>query len=344
MDRACLSRSRRRFLRGTLGLAGLGLLSGCVVLPSQGQQRPAVHRIGYLSTNPSNPDPYIEPLRQALRELGWVDGQNLAIEYRYAPGNQDRLPELAADLVRLEVELIHAAGTGPASAAREASATIPIVIATAGDPVGEGLAASLAHPGGNVTGVSGMTYDLHAKRVELLRELFPAATRLVALKNPTIGSNPTYNGNLRGVEAGAQRYGFRLQWAEVRRPDEGELEAALTTLMGDRPDALLIVSDPVTLNLRRSIADLALRHRLPTIGDSRDSATGGMLIGYGPSFEDGFRRSAAFVDKILRGAKPADLPIEQPSRFDFVINLKTAQALSMTIPQSVLQQATELIQ
>jgi putative ABC transport system substrate-binding protein len=297
-----------------------------------------------LSTNPSNPDPYIETLRQALRELGWVDRQNLAIEYRYAPGNPDRLPELAADRVRLEVELIHAAGTGPATAAREASATIPIVIATAGDPVGEGLAASLARPGGNVTGVSAMSPDLHAKRVELLREVFPAAIRLVALKNPTIGPDATYHGNLRGVEAGAQRYGFRLQWAEVRGPDEGELEGAFTALMGDPPDALLIVSDPVTLNLRRSIAGLALRHRLPTIGDSRDSATAGMLIGYGPSFDDQFRRSAAYVDEILRGAKPADLPIEQPTRFDFVINLKTAQALGMTIPQSILQRATEIIQ
>jgi putative ABC transport system substrate-binding protein len=306
-----------------------------------------MRRIGYLSTNASSPDPFIDALRDGLRALGWVEGQDLVIEYRYTEGDSTRLPQLAADLVQLEVELIHASSTPAALAARDATTTIPIVTATAGDPVAEGLAASLSRPGGNVTGLTSIAPGLTAKRVELLTEIVPGTRRLGVLKNPSYMNSPTYDGYLRGVEDAAQRHHLQLRWAGVSRPDPQELAQAFAGLMeSEPPDALVVLSDPVTLRLAEATAALALQYRLPVMAGTPDAARTelGLLAGYGANLRDTYRRSAGHVDKILRGARPAELPIEQPTLFDFVINLRTARTLGLTMPQEVLIQATEVIQ
>jgi putative ABC transport system substrate-binding protein len=346
MSRPCPSPSRRRFLRSGLALAGVGFLSGRGLGVPWVSRPPGPRRIGYLSTNPSGPDPLREGFRRGLREHGWIEGQNITVEYRFAEGDLDRLPELGIDLVRSEVEVIHASSTPSALAARAASTAIPIVIATAGDPVGQGLAASLARPGGNVTGLTTISPGLTAKRVELLTEILPGLSRLGVSKNSSLSNSATYRGFLQGVEEAAQRYHLQLRWAEVSGPDPSELALALAELMREPPEALLVLSDPVTLNLAPATANLALHYRLPVMANSPDAARvrTGLLVGFGANQEDMYRRSAAYVDKILKGANPAELPIEQPTLLDFVLNLKTARALGLSIPPSVLQQATEIVQ
>jgi ABC-type uncharacterized transport system substrate-binding protein len=337
------SNSRRRLLQSSVAWATLGLLAGCGSRLSWDLHGPRLGRIGYLSTYSTN-DPYLEVLRQALHGLGWIEGQNLTVERRYAAGNNDQLPALAMELVGLQVELIHVSATPAALAARAVSTTLPIVIATAGDPVAQGLAESLPHPGGNVTGLTSIAPAVTAKRIEFLKATVPQATRLGVVRNPTYAGSPTYEGFLRAVEMAAATTGLALHWMEITSPDRTALASSFARLMQARPELLLILPEPVSNNLRVPIAELALHYRLPTIGDSRDAAQAGQLIGYGPSYEDQYRRSAEYVDKILKGANPAELPIERPSKFDLVINLKTAQALDLTIPSSVLQQATETLQ
>ena len=336
MDRC----SRRRFLQGSLALAGLGLFAGCRLVPPQAQESVRPRRIGLLSPGPREAVTpiFIEPVLEALRELGYVEGQNIAIEYRWAD-QDDQFADLTAELMGLKVEVLLTRGTPAAVGAKRATSTIPIVAAAVADPVGTGLVASLAHPGGNVTGLSTLGSGTDSKRLELLKGVVPTATRVGILANPR---NQAIGPRVKQLEVAAQALGIQLQLLWVGNPDEftGAFEAAT----GGHAGALLVPSDAFTINHRTQVVDLAARARLPGFYEHREFTDVGGLVSYGPNFVALFRRSATYVDKILKGASPAELPVEQPTEFDFVINLKTAQALGLTIPQSVLLQATEIIQ
>jgi putative ABC transport system substrate-binding protein len=280
-----------------------------------------------------------QAFRLGLRDLGWVEGKNISIEYRYAEGRRDRLPDLAADLVRLKVEVI-VTSSGPAAlAAQKATRAIPIVMSVAGDPVASGLVESLARPGGNVTGLSQMGPDLAGKRLELLKEMVPKLSRVAVLWNPQgLGSTLTW----KELQLAAQQLGLQLHSLEVRSPND--FDKAFEGATKARAGALLVTAEPmITTNLER-IAGLAAKSRLPSIFQSSQFADAGGLATYGPDRADGFRRTAIFVDKILKGAKPGDLPVEQPTKFQLVINLKTAKALGITIPQTVLYRADRVIE
>jgi putative ABC transport system substrate-binding protein len=328
--------NRRAFLR-TLSA---GLLAA--PLAAEAQQAGRVPRIGFLNlTSPSDRPSHLDAFRQRLRELGWVEGQNIVIDYRYAEGRVDRLPDLAAELVRLKVDLIVAsAGTQAATAAKNATETIPIVMIYVRDPVGTGLIASLARPGGNVTGVSGSAgLELFAKQLELLKETVPKIRRVAILSNP---DNAYHQLAIREANVAARSLGVQLQLLEARGPNE--FDGAFAAMAKERVGALLVLSDAIFNSHRTRLADLAARSRLPAAYAVRESVEAGGLMSYGPSFLDLYRRSAAYVDKILKGAKPADLPVEQPTTFELVINLKTAKALGLTIPQSLLQRADQVIE
>ncbi len=323
----------RRVVAITIVIA-LGILSA--PLPSEAQ--PAkVPRIGFLG--PSSPSPFLQAFRQGLRELGYVEGQSIAIEYRSSEGRLERLPDLAIELVRLKVDLIVAVATPGALAAKQATSVIPIVMVGVGDPVGLGYVASLARPGGNITGLSSMSVDLGPKRLELLKETIPRVSRVGVMWNP---GDPARAIELRDTQAAADRLGLRLQSIEVRSPDE--IERAFSAILRERPDALIVQQDPLTIAQRARIADLALKNRLPAISVFREFPEAGGLMAYGTNLADLYRRAATYVDKILKGARPADLPVEQPTRFELVINLKTAKALGLTLPQSILIRADHVIQ
>jgi len=276
---------------------------------------------------------------EALRELGWVEGKNVAFEHRYAENRLERLPELAADLVRRKVDVIAAAGTLAPLAAKRATTTIPIVMIAAGDPLGSGLVASLARPGGNVTGMSLMASDLGAKRLELLKEVLPRLCRVAVLWN---ADNPYSVLVFKETQAGGRTLGIEVRSLEVRGPDD--FDSTFEAARGLRPDALITVEDPLTGGDHRTrIAEFTARQQLPSLHGIREFVAAGGLISYGPSIADLFRRAAYYVDKILRGAKPADLPVQQPTKFEMVINLKTAKALGLELPASVLARADELI-
>jgi putative ABC transport system substrate-binding protein len=279
------------------------------------------------------------PFFKALRELGWVEGKNVAFEHRYAENRLERLPELAADLVRRRVDVIAAAGTLAPLAAKRATTTIPIVMTAAGDPLGSGLVASLARPDGNVTGMSLMATDLGAKRLELLKEVVPRLSRVVVLWN---ADNPYSVLVFKETQAGGRTLGIEVRSLEVRGPDD--FDSAFEAAKGLRPDALITVEDPLTGDHRTRIAEFTARQQLPSLHGIRDFVAAGGLISYGPSIADLFRRAAYYVDKILRGAKPADLPVQQPTKFEMVINLKTAKALGLTVPATLLAQADEVIE
>jgi putative ABC transport system substrate-binding protein len=321
---------RRTFL-GTL--AG-GLLAA--PLAAEGQQAGKVARIGRLELSSAGTD---EAFRQGLRELGYVEGQNVVLEYRFAEGKAERLPDLAAELVSLKVDIIVAGGTPAPLAAKHATSTIPIVMAAAGDPVRTGLVASLAKPGGNVTGLSTFTPELAAKRLQLLKEVVPGVSRVAALWNAT---NPFTVFNMRETEVAARTLGVQVQSLEVRGSDD--FENAFAAAIRGRAGALIVVDDPLTCRHREQLADFAARNGLPTMYGFRQCAGAGGLISFGASLADLYRRAATFVDKILRGAKRADLPVEQPAKFELVINLKTAKALRLTIPQSLLVRADQVIE
>ena len=311
-------------------------------LAADAQQAGKVPRIGFLGvTSPSDRPHHVDAFRQRLRELGWVEGQNIVIDYRYAEGRVDRLPDLVAELVRLKVDLIVAsAGTQAATAAKNATETIPIVMIYVRDPVGNGLIASLARPGGNVTGVSGSAgLELFAKQLELLKETVPKIRRVAILSNP---DNAYHQLAIREVNVAARSLGVQLQLLEARGPNE--FDGAFAAMAKERVGALLVLSDAMLNSHRTRLADLAARSRLPAAYGVRESVEAGGLMSYGPSFLDLYRRSATFVDKILKGAKPGNLPVEQPAKFELVINLKTAKALGLTIPQSLLLRADEVIQ
>src|SRR5437773_3821248 len=310
-------------------------------LAADAQQAGKVPRIGFLGVTSSSDRPsHLDAFRQRLRELGWVEGQNIVIDYRYAEGRVDRLPDLAAELVRLKVGLIVAsAGTQAATAAKNATETIPIVMIYVRDPVGTGLIASLARPGGNVTGVSGSAgLELFAKELELLKETVPKIHRVAILSNP---DNAYHQLAIREVNVAARSLGVQLQLLEARGPNE--FDGAFAAMAKERVGALLVLSDAMLRSHRTRLADLAARSRLPAAYGVRESVEAGGLMSYGPSFLDLFRRSAAYVDKILKGAKPGDLPVEQPTKIELVINVKTAKALGLTIPPSLLQRADAVI-
>ena len=313
-------------------------------LAAEAQPPTKVYRIGWL--RPDSPPlppvsfPPQEAFRQRLRELGYVEGQNLVTESRYAEGREERLPELAAELVRLKVDVIVAPGTAAIQAAQHATRTIPIVMTGANDPAGQGLVVSLAHPGGNTTGLSNLGVELPGKRLELLKETVPQSTRIAVLGNP---ADPAYEPARNTVTVAAQALGLHLHVVELRRAEE--LDTAFATMTRAGVDALLVLGEPqLTDRLRGRIVDLAAQSRLPAMCDWRTYADAGCLMSYGASLIDKYQRAAEYVDKILKGAKPADLPVEQPSKFELVINLKTARALGLDVPPSVLARADEVIE
>jgi len=304
-------------------------------------QAPAVvRRIAHLShISPADAAPWHQAFLLALRDLGWVEGKNVRIEYRYAEGRADRLPGLAAELVRLKFDAIVAANPTAALAAQKATSTIPVVVVAAGDPVALGLADSLARPGRNVTGLSTMTFELSGKRLELLKEIIPKLSRVAVLWNP---QNPASTLNWKEIQLPARQLGIQLHSMEVRSLDD--FDKAFEAATKARAGALTILPDSViTANLKQ-LADLAVKGRLPSIYHFSEFAEIGGLVTYGTDRADLYRRAASFVDKIFKGAKPGDLPIDQPTKFELVINLKTAKALGITIPQSVLLQADRVIE
>ena len=325
----------------TLGLLvtlALGILAA--PLAANAQQPAKVPRIGYLATSsPSTGDYYAKAFRQGLRELGYVEGQNIVIEYRWALGRYEQLPALATELARLKVDVIFANGASPSLAARRATETIPIVFATSGDPVEVGLVPSLARPGGNLTGLGGSEAEVIQKRLELLTEVVPGVTRVAVLWNP---AGPVGPPAVKKIEVAAQALRVQLQPVGVRDPTE--LDSAFSAMTRGRAGALMVIQDAMFFVHQTRLLALVAKSRLPaSYGRIQDVEAGG-LMSYAPSYPDMFRRAASYVDKILKGAKPADLPVEQPTRFELVINLKTAKALGLTIPQSVLMRADQVIQ
>ncbi len=324
--------------------AFIGTLAGSLLaspLVTRAQQAAKVYRVGYLTAGPVTANPRnLEAFRQGLRELGWVEGQNIVIEYRSAEGRLDRLPELAAELVRLKVDVIAASPTPTALAAKKATATVPVVGVSLTEPVGLGLIASLARPGGNVTGVAySVGTDIFGKDLELLKEVVPKVRRVAVLSNP---DGPVQPLTISNVKAAARSLGLQLQLVEARGP--GDFDGAFAAMARESAGALFVVTDPVFIPHRARLTGLAAKNRLPSMFAQRADVEAGGLISYGPNFADMYRRAATYVDKILKGAKPADLPVEQPTKFELVINLKTAKALGLTIPPSLLQRADEVIQ
>ena len=321
--------------RSFVGTLGLGLLAA--PLAAKAQETRKVARIGMLGGT-SPPDPLVEAFKQGLRELGYVEGRNISIEYRWAEGRLDRLPDLAADLVRLKVDVI-VASSQAAVAAKHATTVIPIVMPIITDPVRLGLVASLARPGGNATGFATQNDELPGKWMELVKETLPKVSRVAAL------FQPTYDGGvqLKASEAAARSLGVRLQALTVERPDD--FATAFAEVQKNRAEALIVSSTGLFYVHGTRLVEFAAKHRLPAIYHRSEFVVGsGGLMSYGPDFRDMFRRSATYVDKILKGAKPGDLPVQQPTKFELVINTKTAKALGLTLPASLLVQADQLIE
>jgi putative ABC transport system substrate-binding protein len=302
--------------------------------PAHAQQRKKVPRIGYLTLTVSSREAFL----QGLRDLGYIEGQNIVIEYRHAAGRAERLPDLAAELVRLNVDVIVAGASQSVHAAKQATKTIPIVFHGVGDPVAQGIVASLARPGGNITGLTSLSPEVGGKRLELLKEVVPTASRVVVLWNPTNSSNSL---QVKEIRTAAQTFTLRVQSLEVSKPDD--IERAFTTIPREGTDALLVFADPFLTSQRSRIFDLATKNRLPAMYGQSDPVEVGGLMSYAPSFREFGRRAAYYVDKILKGTKPADLPVEQPTKFEFVINLKAAKQIGLTIPPNVLARADKVI-
>ncbi len=305
------------------------------------QPREIARRIGFLSGGSSAASPAIVgAFREGLRDLGWVAGQNVVIDFRFAEGRFDRLPDLAAELARLNVDLIVAVPTPAALAAKNATATIPIVIISVADPVEIGLVASLARPGRNVTGVSfSVGIDIIGKELQVLKEAVPRARSVAILLNPT---NPGHALAIGKAKADAQSLGLSLHFLEARATSD--FDSAFAAMNKERVDALLVVADSMFAAHRTQLAELAVANRLPSMYAFREYVGAGGLMSYGPNLASQYRQAAVYVDKILKGAKPAELPVEQPTKFELVINLKTAKALGLTIPQSLLLQANDVIE
>jgi putative ABC transport system substrate-binding protein len=318
------------------------LLGGAAVWPlaARAQQQHKFGRVGRLSPlSIAAETPMLGGLRQGLSELGWIEGQNLAFELRYADGNLDRLPHLADELVHANVDVIVTGSSPAALAAKNATSTIPIVMVTTGDPVQGGLVASLARPNGNVTGVTALGQVLNVKRLELLKEALPGLKRVAVLANP---ASPYTEPFLRESENGARALAIEVRVLEASEPDD--LARTFEAMVHERADALMVLADPMFISQRQRIVELASRYRLPSIFGERGSVQMGGLLFYGASLPDMYRRAATYVDKILKGARPADLPVEQPTTFELVINLKTARALGLEVPWFLQQRADEVIE
>ena len=297
-------------------------------------------RIGFLGNSTAALEAnLVGPFREGLRELGYVEGRNILIEYRWAEGRYERFPALIAELIAMKVDVIVTAGTPASLAVKKATTSIPLVMAAVGDPIGVGLVASLARPGGNATGLSAIAPELEGKRLELLREVVPKLSHIAVLWNP---DNPFHAGSLKEARAAAQVLGIKVQLLGVRVSEE--FPAAFAAILRERPGALLVLADRIFLHNRARIVDFEAKHRLPGVYAYRELVEAGGLMSFGPSYAGMHRRAAYYVDRILKGAKPADLPVEQPTRFELLINLKTAKALGLTIPQSLLLRADEVIQ
>jgi putative ABC transport system substrate-binding protein len=308
-------------------------------LGAPAQQSEKVYRVGVLNAGAVGIPRLAAISRDAFEKLGWIEGKNITFEYRYAENHPDRLPELAAELVRLEVDVIMAGGTLAPLAAKRATTTIPIVMTTAGDPLGVGLVSSLARPGGNVTGLSFMAPDLAGKQLQLIKEVLPRLSRVAILWD---AANPYPALVFEETQRAAQTLGIEVQSLEVRGPDD--FDGAFEAAKRGQPDALITVGDPLMTEFRKQISDFASTYRLPAMYGLREYVEAGGLMSYGASISDLVRRAAGYVDKILRGAQPGDLPVEQPTKFELVINLKTANELGLTIPPLVLALADEVIE
>jgi putative ABC transport system substrate-binding protein len=324
---------RRAFLAGLLFTLTMPRLAAA--------QAGRVSRVGYLEPGTAGAGtPFFDAFRQGLTDAGWIEGQNIAIELRAADGRYERLPDLAADLVRLKVDVIFASSTPAAVAAKRATTTIPIVIGRVADPTGSGLVATMAHPGGNITGWTHQGLDLRAKYLDLLKEAVPTATRIGVLMNP---ANPVHGPSLKAIEAAAQTLAVELHPIGARSAHD--LEGVFAMLVRERRvQALTVFQDGMFLAHGPEIIALAARNRLPAIYATTELVRRGGLLGYGVNLPQMYRRGAAYVDRILKGARPADLPVEQPTKFEFVVNLKTARALGLAIPASMLARADQVIQ
>jgi putative ABC transport system substrate-binding protein len=324
---------RRAFLAGSTVL-----LAAPLGAEAQTAGKPA--RIGRLSPSlPETDAPLTDAFRKGMRESGWIHGQTFIVEDRFAEGKPERLPKLAADLVRQAVDVILAGSIPAALATKNATATIPVVMVATGDPIGSGLVVNLARPAGNLTGVTGLGQELNAKRLELLKGAVPRLSRVAVLTNPA----STYTGPfLKERERLTRDLGVRLRVLEADGPDG--LKTAFATMASERAGALMVLTDIMFITHRQAIVELAARHRLPAVYGEREYVNDGGLMCYGANLEDMYRRAAFYVDKILKGARPADLPIEQPTKFDLVINLKTAKALGLAIPPSLLLRADQVIE
>ena len=320
------------------------LAGGMLAAPlrSFGQQPARMPVIGYLSpvVPQNNTDFRLEAFRRGMRELGYEEGRAYRLELRWGEGKLERMPALAAELVKLNVRIIVAASSPSILAAKDATRTIPIVMPVSSDPVAEGLAASLARPGGNITGISNMAPELGAKRLEMLRQVLPKRSHSVGVL-----WNPAYKGmgaRYQEARSAGSAMGVDVRSIEVR--DSREMEAAFEGVSRNRPDGLLLLADPLTLSLRLRIVEFAREKKLPAIYETREFAEAGGLMSYGPNISEQFRRSAYYVDRILKGAKPGDLPIEQPTKIELIVNLGTARALGITIPQAILSSADQVIE
>ena len=336
-SQVCCSRVMRRRLLIALGAGALA-----APLSSFAQPQGKIWRVGFLSAR-SRPDSLDSTdygaFVRGMRELGYVEGKNLVIEWRFADGKLERLPGLAAELVQLKVDVIVAAATPATSAAQKATTTIPIVFGSAGDPVGAGLVKSLARPGGNITGLSNLNVDIGPKRLEMLLAIVPKLSRVAVLVHP---DNPNHTTLLQNIQAAGQTRGVTILRAEARTPQE--IDNAFSLIRQQNAGALLVSLDPLFQQQKSQIAELTAKHRLPSMTADRIYAEAGCLMSYGSSIADLFRRAATYVDKIFKGAKPADLPVEQPTKFELIINRKTAKALGLTIPQSLLIMADKVIE
>jgi len=312
---------------------GIMLLGPCV--PAEAQQAKKVYRIGFLLAGPRMDEARWKPLRQGLQELGYIEGQNVVIEWRFAKGDDNQLPELAAELVRLRPDVLLTISTQPARALKDSTKTIPIVVISAGDLVGRGIVASLAKPGGNLTGFTSIAPELNGKRLELLKEIVPRASTVAFLYRPR------EQDELKELQIAGRSLGLRIQQHEVR--EAGQFTIAYAAMTSERADALLISSNPFMNSHRSALIDLAVKHRLPAMCDGTAWTNAGCLISYAQDRTEGSRRAAVLIDKIFKGAKPADLPVEQPTNFELVINLKAAKQIGLTIPPNVLARADRVI-
>jgi putative tryptophan/tyrosine transport system substrate-binding protein len=326
--------NRRTFLSALpLAILALPLAVGA-------QQAGKVYRVAFLgASSPALESELVSAFRQGLRDLGYIEGQNIVIEYRWAEGHYDRYPAFVTEAVSLKVDVIVTEGTPAAIAARDGTKAIPIVMGVIGDPIAAGVVSSVARPGGNITGLTSMSPEIDAKRLELLKELVPGASRVAVLWNP---ANPNNRARIPTMQAAAKS--LRLTLELVGAEDGDQLEKGFGAIVAARSQALMMESDLVLLSRRERIVDFATKRRLPGLYAYREFVEAGGLASYAPSYPAMFRRAATYVDKILKGAKPADLPIEQPTKFELVVNLKTAKALGLTIPQSLLRRADEVIQ